>query len=374
MRKIKFLVIAILLGVNTLYSQGIEFYQGTYQEALDLAKSENKYIFIDFYTKSCAPCKWLAKNVFTREDVNEVYKNFICLTIDAEEGNGIELAKKYHVSAYPTLLFINAEEDEIHRKIGSRREYLPIIQLGKDVLNKTMTPYSKLKQQYKDGKNDKAFLKTYLLAQLNSDEDHKVILPVYKKYISMIKGDEFLDEKNFDLFMEVDWDVSSPYAVYFYKNLKSFEDRFEVQFVHNKKAGIRFRCLVNIAYEEDLEIAKEKSAQLMQHLETTKDEKYIINKYKVEGALLKFNNQYEQFANKIQKAFESGEIDKDFENYKLFALTLFRSKDKSNDKYLWKLGFKWLEEAIRLCDPNNKMILDNLIAIRADVQPKIFGN
>ncbi len=48
---------------------GIEFHVGTWQEALELAKKDNKLIFLDISASWCEPCKLLKKNTFPDEKV-----------------------------------------------------------------------------------------------------------------------------------------------------------------------------------------------------------------------------------------------------------------------------------------------------------------
>ncbi len=46
--------------------------------------------------------------------------NFISLKIDAEKGEGPDLVKQYKIPGYPTLIFVNADGNEIDRIIGYR--------------------------------------------------------------------------------------------------------------------------------------------------------------------------------------------------------------------------------------------------------------
>ncbi|MEM9674786.1 MAG: thioredoxin family protein, partial [Bacteroidota bacterium] len=86
----------------------VTFEEGTFQDALTKAKNLDKPIFIDFYTGWCTPCLSLHKNVLTDSEVGK-YMNraFINVKYDAERGEGIELAERYGVKAYPTLVVVN---------------------------------------------------------------------------------------------------------------------------------------------------------------------------------------------------------------------------------------------------------------------------
>jgi len=105
----KILIIALMLFAGSVSAQeGIQFFQGSWNEALAKAKAENKLIFVDIYTSWCGPCKLMAKDIFPLRSVGEKFnKNFINYKIDAEKGEGIMVAKTYKVNAYPTYLFVN---------------------------------------------------------------------------------------------------------------------------------------------------------------------------------------------------------------------------------------------------------------------------
>ena len=99
--------------------EGIQFQTGSWDEALKLAKKENKLIFLDMYASWCGPCKRLKSKTFPNEDVGEFFnKNFINYAIDAEKGEGVKLASKYRITAYPTLLFIDSKGQIVARTMG----------------------------------------------------------------------------------------------------------------------------------------------------------------------------------------------------------------------------------------------------------------
>jgi len=76
---------------------------------LGLAKKENKLIFLDVYATWCGPCKKLKSKTFSDKEVGDFYnQTFINVALDGEKGEGLELARKYGVRGYPTLLFIDA--------------------------------------------------------------------------------------------------------------------------------------------------------------------------------------------------------------------------------------------------------------------------
>ena len=99
--------------------EGIAFYSGTWENALATAKSENKLIFLDLYATWCGPCKALKARTFPDAEVGAYFNsNFISLALDAEKGMGIELARKYKLTAFPTLLFVDGAGKLVAKTIG----------------------------------------------------------------------------------------------------------------------------------------------------------------------------------------------------------------------------------------------------------------
>lgn len=113
---------------------GIQFENISFDEAIKKAKSSNKLIFIDAYAVWCGPCKWMSANTFTDKEVGDFFNdNFINLKIDMEKGEGPNLSRKFKVTAYPTLFFINKDEEIVKRVLGAKppKEFL---QIGQSVL------------------------------------------------------------------------------------------------------------------------------------------------------------------------------------------------------------------------------------------------
>lgn len=124
MKKILILLSLLTLTVTSNISKAddVSFATGSYQEVLDLAKQQNKIVMIDFVTDWCKWCIETDRKVYTNPEV-AAYANDkqINWKIDAEKGEGPDLAKKYSVKGYPTIVFANADGTEIDRIYG----YLP---------------------------------------------------------------------------------------------------------------------------------------------------------------------------------------------------------------------------------------------------------
>ena len=67
-----------LMSLSIGAQDGIEFFKGTWEEALAEAKAQDKIIFMDAYAVWCGPCKRMAATVFTDKKVGKFYnENFI---------------------------------------------------------------------------------------------------------------------------------------------------------------------------------------------------------------------------------------------------------------------------------------------------------
>lgn len=105
--------------VNGVESKGVYFPITSLKEGLELAKATNKPLFIDCYTTWCGPCKVMKKYTFADPVLGSfMNQNFICVSMDMEEDEGVATAKRYGVQAYPTLLFLDKYGRVVNHQVG----------------------------------------------------------------------------------------------------------------------------------------------------------------------------------------------------------------------------------------------------------------
>ncbi|HMG14751.1 MAG TPA: thioredoxin family protein [Saprospiraceae bacterium] len=178
--KTKLIVIILsILNFNS-FGQGIEFFQGTYKEALEKAAKEEKLVFIDAFASWCGPCKRMASTVFTEKEVGDFYnKNFINMQIDMEKGEGPSLSGKFGVTAYPTFLFVNGKGEIVNRKVGGMAPDA-FINVGKTAADK-IDYSSDLSKEYESGNRNPDFILRYIIS-LN--KSNKSPLKIANDYLS----------------------------------------------------------------------------------------------------------------------------------------------------------------------------------------------
>lgn len=143
----------------TWAQEGIRFENLSFAEALTKAKAEGKRVFIDCYTKTCGPCKYMAKFIFPQKECGDYFNPlYVCIMKDMEEGDGLEIAKRYKVRMYPTYLIV--EPDGTLCAFfdgGAVKDPSLFVQKIKDVL--MLTEYNGI---YQKGHYDDTFFENYV--------------------------------------------------------------------------------------------------------------------------------------------------------------------------------------------------------------------
>ena len=158
------------LSLTLLRAQeGVRFESLTFEEALQKAKEENRWIFLDAYTSWCGPCKVMAEQVFTLAKAGVFFNSrFVNVKYDMEKGEGPELAKKLGIGAYPTFVLIRPD-GVVHDKFVGGIDVYGIIQRVEHSMKQTET-VGTLAVRYEQGERDKDFLLKYLRALSDASE------------------------------------------------------------------------------------------------------------------------------------------------------------------------------------------------------------
>src|SRR5579862_7242498 len=112
---ITLVLLALAIGAN---AAGIAWAKA-YDSAKASATSSGKLIMIDFYTDWCGWCKKLDADTYPAAAVVAQSTKFVPVKLNAEKDpEGIRLAKKFKVDGYPTILFIDSNENLAYKIVG----------------------------------------------------------------------------------------------------------------------------------------------------------------------------------------------------------------------------------------------------------------
>ncbi len=172
----------------------VVFEQLSYEKAFQKAKEANKLLLIDFYTEWCGPCAFLDENIFPLKKVHTYFNShFINLKVDVEKGEGIDLAKKFHIHSYPTLLWINHNGEVVHQLIGSQYEDT-LLEIARSA-NHPKKNGLFLQKKYQSGIRNTDFLQDYIVQAIYADSDYAEALEIYYQKKPLKKMFNALDWK-----------------------------------------------------------------------------------------------------------------------------------------------------------------------------------
>lgn len=158
MKQIRIFLFALLSTVLALPAmaqegKGIQFFKGTFAQALAKAKSEGKPLFVDFYAVWCGPCKKMEKQIFTQPEVGEYFnKHFVAVQLDAEKPENVDVAKTYKVEAFPTLGIFDGEGKALSINVGymNAQEFMA---MAKTAVGE-VKGFEQLYKEYRQNPND----------------------------------------------------------------------------------------------------------------------------------------------------------------------------------------------------------------------------
>jgi thioredoxin-related protein len=201
------------IGLTQGNGNGVKFEKDlTWAQILIKAKAENKYIFMDCFATWCAPCKYMANNVFTQNTVGDFFnEHFISVTVQFDRTkNDSDRVKqwyddarffesKYSITAYPTFLFFSPDGEAVDRIVGSF-ESNSFVARAREVLNPKKQYYALMKT-YKEHATDSLFIRDAFERALEQ-EDPLNAVELSRYYLHCLKDP--ISRDNIQLIIKVD--------------------------------------------------------------------------------------------------------------------------------------------------------------------------
>jgi hypothetical protein len=234
-----------------------------------------------------------------------------------EKGEGIEIAKKYNVKAFPTYLFVDGNGEIVHRTLGYVEEN-DFIQFAKDAgdPNKRLTA---LKQKFENGEKNTEFLKN--LAELTIYNDAEFAGRVLERYFS---GKTELDKDDVQMLLMAvqNQGTESPMYKIFQSKKAEITKVFSTERYDAFDKNIKINTIFKKSYNTDTKVWNDSYFMTEAQKFMTKDEAEKILKRAKAGRALK---------------------DKDIPTYEKLSLELYKDTSAANSEELNSIAWNFFE-------------------------------
>lgn len=116
MMKLIGLLSLFILSTATILATAQPTQWYTYEEGILAAGVKNKPIIMDFYADWCQPCIAMEEGTYPDPRVVGAMVDFIAIKVDTQKR--IDIERRYGITYYPTVVFLDPEGKEISRHIG----------------------------------------------------------------------------------------------------------------------------------------------------------------------------------------------------------------------------------------------------------------
>jgi len=110
------------------------------EEGFELAKEDNRNIFIDFTGVTCTNCRWMETNIFKQESVEQLMKQFVLVSLYTDAGENYLEKRQYQIdrfqtAALPYYVILDKEDSIIGEFPGMSRnvdDFIEFLESGLD--------------------------------------------------------------------------------------------------------------------------------------------------------------------------------------------------------------------------------------------------
>ncbi|TKC62440.1 DUF255 domain-containing protein [Pedobacter hiemivivus] len=345
------LTLALSLGIltgATAQNREISFKEADWKTQLATAKKEKKIIFFDAYTTWCGPCKMMAKDVFTKDNVADLFnQTFLNVKYDMEKGEGPALKDKFEVSAYPTYLFINGDGEVVHKIVGSMSAP-EFMEEAKKALNPGSTAFG-LAKKFNSGDHSEATALAYMEALDKAYEADKMGA-VAKVYFDGLPKASLMEANNWNLALKYLNNPAAQSFAYLYSNKAELEKKYGAEKVNAyfQRTMSSSVYAIKRAYEKktDLKAATEKATAIRKLLSNGTD---YSKPMLAQLELIEFaaTSKWDKFIAKVDAVWE----DSDFKNKAGFVIGAANDLVTAAPAQYYKHALSWADQ-VESSNPN----------------------
>ena len=110
------------------------------EQGFELAKQDNRNIFIDFTGVTCTNCRWMETNIFTQQSVEQLMEQFVLVSLYTDAGDNYLEKRQYQIdrfetAALPYYVILDKEDSIIAEFPGMSRnvdDFIEFLESGLD--------------------------------------------------------------------------------------------------------------------------------------------------------------------------------------------------------------------------------------------------
>lgn len=321
-----------LLVANIIGNQGIQFYNGSWDGLLSMARSQNKPIFVEMSASWCMPCKKMQQYVFTEPDIGDFYNsNFINYIVDIDTEEGKKIKKRFNISSIPDLFYLKPNGEILVRETGMKNkdEMFSFAQRAIDRMQPVVA---------RSGKKGTSRLydKVYTLKNNNLPYERVVNRYLFNQWWS----GRLKKQHNMNIVYEFSEDLNTKAIDYLLRHKKAFGLKYGEQAVDTKIKSIVLSNVSMAAANKNGDVFKKvKKVIRRADLPDGKNFSHNIDMVYYEG--INDKEQYVKIIKKYMRKYK--EDDATVWHQKAWAI-LGKSKKRKD----LKLAKKWIEKSVEL--------------------------
>lgn len=171
--------------------------------------------------------------------------------MDMERGEGIELAKRYGIKVYPTLLVLDSEGNLLHRFTGARPPRALIDEMARALSDSTA--YGPVKAKYDAGDRTPQVVIEYLRNMVSAgDMQETEAIDEAEKYFNTLSEKERIDKDLIPFYTRFATEPESDMSRYFLRHQAEYQKLAGKTVIERALLNIYFPYFMNMLPEPDM--------------------------------------------------------------------------------------------------------------------------
>ncbi len=213
------------LSIENLNAQGINFINNDIRAAFNLAKSQNKMLFVEVYSKTCEHCMAMEPILKDKSVANFYNQHFVCykLEITSTDAATFLAPRKIFVPSLPLFLFFDGNEVLQHFAMSNPNAGEVLAQAQK-ALDPTQRA-SNFRARFAAGERSDTFLfDLAMYCRVVCDTNFNI--KIMKEYAAKTPTASYLEKNNWLVIQKLVMDVDNPMAKHLIDNYAVYNKKY----------------------------------------------------------------------------------------------------------------------------------------------------